>query len=288
MYKLIEFIRRIYVVLLFILIEAIALNYYAHSTYYTRAKILVHATAVTGAFQQGILSLRQYFTLRSENEMLTERIVELENTLTLYRERDMQQQTDTLSMVAMDSTMMAAMSQYRYMSARVVSNTINSTRNLITINRGHQHGVLGEMAVVTPDGAMVGYVVECSERYSIVMPLLNTNFRTSGKIAGDEHFGSISWNGTSPHRVQMSELTKYSEFEVGDEVVAAGLSHIFPEGIRIGYVESRKENENLTSYDVEVRLAADMTRLSNVILIENTNYAEITNLEQSESVRKHK
>ena len=167
------------------------------------------------------------------------------------------------------------------MSARVVSNTINSPRNLITINRGHQHGVLGDMAVVTPDGAMVGYVVECSERYSIVKPLLHTDFRTSGKIAGDEHFGSISWDGTSPHRVQMSELTKYSEFEEGDEVVATGLSHIFPEGIRIGYVESRKENENQTSYDVEVRLAADMTRLSNVILIENTNYAEITNLEES-------
>ena len=281
MYKLIEFIRRIYVVLLFILIEAIALNYYAHSSYYTRAKILSHANMVTGALQQGILSLRQYFTLRSENEMLTSRIVELENTLTLYRERDMQQQTDTLSLAAMDSTMMASMSQYRYMSARVVSNTINSPRNLITINRGHQDGVLGEMAVITPDGAMVGYVVECSERYSIVMPLLNTEFRTSGKIAGDEHFGSISWDGTSPHRVQLSELTKYSEFEEGDEVVAAGLSRIFPEGIRIGYVESRKENSNLTSYDVEVRLAADMTRLSNVILIENTSYAEITNLEQS-------
>lgn len=288
MYKLIEFIRRIYVVLLFILIEAIALNYYAHSSYYTRAKILAHANAVTGALQQSILSLRQYFTLRSENEMLTSRIVELESELTLYRDREAQQQTDTLTLSAMDPQMKEAISRYRYMSARVVSNTINSPRNLITINRGHQHGVLGDMAVITPDGAMVGYVVECSERYSIVMPLLNTNFRTSGKIAGDEHFGSISWDGTSPHRVQMSELTKYSEFEPGDEVVAAGLSHIFPEGIRIGYVESHEENENMTSYDVQIRLAADMTRLSNVILIENTSYAEIANLEQSESLKKFK
>jgi rod shape-determining protein MreC len=128
---------------------------------------------------------------------------------------------------------------------------------------------------------MVGYVLECSERYSIVMPMLNTEFRTSGKISGDEHFGSISWDGTSPHRVQMSELTKYSEFEIGDEVIASGLSQYFPEGVRIGYVESLKENENHTSYDVEIRLAADMTRLSNVILIENTNYTEIYELENA-------
>lgn len=281
MYKLIEFIRRIYVVLLFILIETIALNYYARSSFYTQAKILAHANSVTGALQQSIFSLRHYFTLSSENEMLAQRVAELENTLTIYREQERQMQTDTLTMAAMDSTMLASLSQYRYTTARVISNTINSSHNFITLNRGRQHGVLVDMAVVTPDGAMVGYVLECSERYSIVMPMLNTEFRTSGKISGDEHFGSISWDGTSPHRVQMSELTKYSEFEVGDEVIASGLSQYFPEGVRIGYVESLKENENHTSYDVDIRLAADMTRLSNVILIENTNYTEIYELENA-------
>ena len=281
MYKLIEFIRRIYVVLLFILIETIALNYYARSSFYTQAKILAHANSVTGALQQSIFSLRHYFTLSSENEMLAQRVAELENALTIYREQERQMQTDTLTMAAMDSTMLASLSQYRYTTARVISNTINSSHNFITLNRGRQHGVLVDMAVVTPDGAMVGYVLECSERYSIVMPMLNTEFRTSGKISGDEHFGSISWDGTSPHRVQMSELTKYSEFEIGDEVIASGLSQYFPEGVRIGYVESLKENENHTSYDVEIRLAADMTRLSNVILIENTNYTEIYELENA-------
>jgi rod shape-determining protein MreC len=281
MYKLIEFIRRIYVVLLFILIETIALNYYARSSFYTQAKILAHANSVTGALQQSIFSLRHYFTLSSENEMLAQRVAELENALTIYREQERQMQTDTLTMAAMDSTMLASLSQYRYTTARVISNTINSSHNFITLNRGRQHGVLVDMAVVAPDGAMVGYVLECSERYSIVMPMLNTEFRTSGKISGDEHFGSISWDGTSPHRVQMSELTKYSEFEVGDEVIASGLSQYFPEGVRIGYVESLKENENHTSYDVEIRLAADMTRLRNVILIENTNYTEIYEVEKA-------
>ena len=114
----------------------------------------------------------------------------------------------------------------------------------------------------------------------VVMSILNTGFHTSGKIRGDEHFGSITWNGHSPHRVQMTELTKYSEFEIGDEVIASGLSHYFPEGVRIGYVESRTENENHTSLDVELRLAADMTRLSNVVLIENNNIVEITSLEE--------
>jgi rod shape-determining protein MreC len=268
------------VVLLFLLIEAVALNFYANSSHYTEAKILSRANTVAGWMQNTVFNVKHYFTLRSENEMLAQRVAELENTLTRYREREEQIETDTMSMWQMDSTLMVGLAERRYTTARVVGNTIHHDRNYLTLNRGHQDGVVAEMAVVTPDGCMVGYVMECSDNYSVVMSILNTGFHTSGKIRGDEHFGSITWDGHSPHRVQMTELTKYSEFEIGDEVVASGLSHYFPEGVRIGYVESRTENENHTSLDVELRLAADMTRLSNVVLIENNNIVEITSLEK--------
>jgi rod shape-determining protein MreC len=268
------------VVLLFLLIEAVALNFYANSSHYTEAKILSHANTVAGWMQNTVFNVKHYFTLRSENEMLAQRVAELENTLTRYREREEQIETDTMSMWQMDSTLMVGLAERRYTTARVVGNTIHHDRNYLTLNRGRQDGVVAEMAVVTPDGCMVGYVMECSDNYSVVMSILNTGFHTSGKLRGDEHFGSITWDGHSPHRVQMTELTKYSEFEIGDEVVASGLSHYFPEGVRIGYVESRTENENHTSLDVELRLAADMTRLSNVVLIENNNIVEITSLEK--------
>ena len=285
MYKLIEFLRRIHVVLLFIIIEAIALNYYAHSSFYTQAKILSRANSVVGGLQRSVFSVKHFFALRSENEILSARVAELENSLAAYREREANMATDTLTMAQIDSTFVEQLTQYSYLPARIISNTINRNRNFITLNRGRQHGIMEDMAVITPDGSMVGYVVGCSDRYSVVISILNGDFTTSGKISGDEHFGSITWNGHSPHKVQMSELTKYAEFEEGAPVVSSGLSHIFPEGIRIGYVEERTENENHTSFDVEIRLAADMTRLSNVILIENTSYNEISELENSERLK---
>jgi rod shape-determining protein MreC len=79
----------------------------------------------------------------------------------------------------------------------------------------------------------------------------------------------------------MTELSKYAQIEQGQEVIASGLSHYFPEGIRIGYVDSFQLNENQTSYDVEIRLAANMTKLNNVLLIENIDYGEISHLEQT-------
>ena len=280
MYKLIEFLRRIHVVLLFIIIEAIALNYYAHSSFYTQAKILSRANSVVGGLQRSVFSVKHFFTLRSENEMLAARVAELERSLASYRERESNSVTDTLSMAQIDSAFVEQLTQYSYTPARIISNTINRNRNFITLNRGRQHGITEDMAVISPDGSMVGYIVGCSDRYSVAISILNDRFTTSGKIVGDDHFGSITWNGRSPHKVQMSELTKYAEFEVGAPVVSSGLSHIFPEGVKIGYVESFSENENQTSYDVVVRLAADMSKVSNVLVISNDGYIEATELEE--------
>ena len=280
MYKLIEFLRRIHVVLLFIIIEAIALNYYAHSSFYTQAKILSRANSVVGGLQRSVFSVKHFFTLRSENEMLAARVAELEHSLAAYREREANMATDTLSMAQIDSAFVEQLTQYSYTPARIISNTINRNRNYITLNRGRQHGITEDMAVISPDGSMVGYIVGCSDRYSVAISILNDKFTTSGKIVGDDHFGSITWNGRSPHKVQMSELTKYAEFEVGAPVVSSGLSHIFPEGVKIGVVESFSENENQTSFDVVVRLAADMTKVNNVLVISNDGYIEATELEE--------
>lgn len=281
MYKLIEFLRRIYVVLLFIAIEAVALNYYANSTYYTQAKILSRANSVVGGLQSTIFGIKHYFTLRSENEMLSQRVAELESRLAYYREKEDNASTDTLTMAGMDPDVVESLSKFRYSTARIISNSISRSRNLITLDRGMMHGVMVDMAVISPAGMMIGYVKGCSERYSVVLPILNTDFRTSGKIAGDEHFGSIYWSGKSPYKVEMTDLSKHANIEVGDEVVSTGLSHFFPEGIKIGYVESYSINDTQTSYNVTIRLAADMTKLNNVILIENVDYGEIADLESN-------
>lgn len=56
------------------------------------------------------------------------------------------------------------------------------------------------MAVLSSDGAMAGYVVDCTERYAVAMSVLNTSFRASGKLAGSDYFGSIYWDGATSIR----------------------------------------------------------------------------------------
>ncbi|MFI3328131.1 MAG: rod shape-determining protein MreC [Rikenellaceae bacterium] len=254
--------------MLFVLLESGAIVFYAHSDSYTQAKLLGYSSQVAGGVGSFWGGVNSYFGLREENEELLQRIVELEQTVAKY------------NMVLSDSLIYAAAGRgYKgeeqiYRRARVVSNTINKRNNYLMINRGESSGVSDGMAVVTPQGEMVGYVVNSSRNYSVVMSILNGGFRSSGKLNGDQHAGSLFWNGVDVYRVQMQELSKYANIYIGAKIVSTGFSQIFPEGITIGSVVDARLNQAQTSYDVDIELAADISSLKAVLVIDNSRYGE--------------
>lgn len=277
MYKLFEFIRSIYVVVLFVLLEIAAVSYYAHSSYYTQARLLAHSNRMVGGVHGFFAGVRHYFSLGDDNRLLLERVAQLEEQLASHRQAEGAAGYE--SYIAQ-----VGATRHRIMTAGVVSNTVNLSQNLITLDRGSRDGVVEQMAVLAPDGAMVGYVIACSERYSVVMSALNTSFRASGKLSGVDYFGSIHWDGQSQYEVTLDELSKYAAPQPGQEVVSAGFSQYFPADVLIGWVEHAELNAMQTSYTVKVRLAAEMSCLRDVILIENRDFVEVEALLESEKV----
>ncbi len=280
MKKLFEFIRSVYVVVLFVLLEVLAIGYYARSSYYTQARLLSRSNQIAGGARSLFAGIRHYFTLGSENRVLLERVAELEERLARYEEAETVARLDAYLTDIGES-------KYHFATAAVVGNSVNRTQNLLTLNRGRADGVTEEMAVLSPDGAMVGYVVDCTDRYSVALSVLNTSFRASGKLVGSDYSGSIYWDGVDPHVVVMDELSKYAEPQKGQEVVTTGFSQYFPEDVVIGWVESASLNETRTSYTVRVRLAAEISRQTDVVLVCNRDLWEIRDLQQSEQVEQH-
>ena len=84
MYRLLEFIRRSYVTLLFVVFEVIAIGIYSRSTYYTQATLLARANALTGGVAGAITDIGGYLSLSRENKALTTRVAELEQRLAYY------------------------------------------------------------------------------------------------------------------------------------------------------------------------------------------------------------
>ncbi len=87
--------------------------------------------------------------------------------------------------------------------------------------------------------------------------------------------------------VILGELSNYADPKPGQEVVTTGFSQYFPADVLIGWVESASLNETRTAYTVRVRLAAEMSRLNEVVLVGNRDFYEIRNLQQSEQIEQH-
>lgn len=278
MRKLIEFIRSTYVAVLFILIELFALNSYARSTAYTEAHLLAHASAALGGAQALYTGIGRFFRLGSENRRLTARVAALEEQLARYEEAAAREgQQRTLATLGP--------SKYRMVVASVVGNSTNRRRNYLTIDRGRGDELLGGMALTTPEGAIVGYLLDCSERYAVAISILNTAFRASGMIEGADYYGSIHWEGGDARHVILDELPKYAEPTVGARVLTTGFEPYFPKGMTIGTVESFTYNDAQMAYRVRVRLAADLTKLGNLVVIDNLDRDEIEQLQDGEAIR---
>ena len=135
------------------------------------------------------------------------------------------------------------------------------------------------MAVMTPEGYAVGVVVDCSENFAIAKTLLNADFRIGGVLAEDGSHGSVEWGGDDTQIVNFVEVSKYANVAKGDLVRPAGFSQYFPSDAVIGHIESIELADKGTSYNCKVRLAADMGRLFNVVLVHNNSAAEVQRLE---------
>ncbi len=283
MHKLIEFIRSIYLVVLFVVLEALAVGYYARSTFFTQARLLARSNAAAGSVHEFFAGVQRYFRLETENRVLLDRVAVLEERLAQYEEAA---NIDRLKRYILD---LGGCSKFRVMTATVISNTINRSQNFVTINRGLRDGVTPDMALLAPGGSMLGYIVDCTDRYSVALPILNTSFRASGKLEGTDYFGSVYWDGVDPHSVLLGELSKYAEPKKGQKVVTTGFSQFFPENVLIGWVESASMNENRTAYTVRLKLATDFARLTDIILVENRDACEVLDLQarQEEDERLH-
>ena len=278
MIKLILFIKRIHFVLIFIVLEALALHYYANSTSFTKARLVTASNYVVGGMHSKISGIQDYFHLRKENEILTKKLTDLYNKFDSYS--NIVQANDS-SGIVMDSSYFAenGARHWEYYNARVINNSIIHQENYITLNKGALDGIQPDMAVIAGN-SILGYVMGCSGRFSICMSILNREFRTGGKIKGSDYFGTIYWDGLSYEHVMLSEVPKYADVQKGDTIVTSSHSLRFPPDLMIGTVENF-ELKNATFYDIKVKLNVNMAAINNVIVAKNLDYGEINALEQS-------
>ncbi len=166
---------------------------------------------------------------------------------------------------------------YTIETASVITNSISSSRNMITIDIGQKKGLSGNYGVINNQG-VVGILTRSTNRFSSVMPLLNVDSRISGSIEGLNFFGSVTWSGYRYDQLVLQGIPTHANVNVGDAVVTTGYSLLFPPGIKIGSVHSIKKGKDGAFYDIEISPAVDFADLSYVYVIRSVFFEEIDSL----------
>ena len=251
---------------LFIIVEILAIGRYTSATSFTRARLLTVSNSVTGRVNGAFRDVDDYFSLRKENDALSARIVELEGQLAEYVEMPTRRRITS-----------EEIAPYLFGEARVVRNSVFAQHNFFTINKGLSDDVEANMAVLTPEGYVVGYVIDCSERFSVCMSVANRDFTMGGKGVHNAYMGSLAWDGGDYRRVRLENIPHYANFSVGDTIVST-ISYRFPPDRVIGYVEEFEPSADRMNSHLVVRLAADLSELDRVLLVKYLDGEELHEL----------
>lgn len=233
--------------------------------------------SVVGVFQQGaaavgrffsgtVTSIRELSALRRDYDELLEQVREYEtiaDDITLLRTENerLRQVLGFEQDLAFDS-----------IPARVVAKEPGSFFSGITINKGRLAGIQRHMPVIAHDGGvegLVGRVEEVGATTSVVMPVFHTDSFVAARMLRSRHEGLVAGNGFGTGLLTMLYVAKSArtEISVDDVVITSGMQSIFPEGIRIGTVESIQGRPYETSLNIAVEPAVDYSRLEYVFVL---------------------
>lgn len=275
MRNLLNFLFRYNHCIVFVLLQGVSFlllfsfNNYQHSRFFTSANAFV------GKIYEATRAVTGYFDLQRQNEVLMERNIWLEQQLLLADKRLKEmEEANTTSWPAETTTTM-----FQSYKAGVIKNSLNRADNYITLNQGSLTGIKPDMGVIGPNG-VVGIVYKTSPHYSLVISLLSSKSNLSCKIAGNEYFGFLQWEGGDSRYAFLKDLPRHAEFAIGDTIVTSGFSTVFPQGMMVGVIEEANDTNDGLSFLLKIKLATDFGKLRNVHVLAREGIEEQKLLEE--------
>lgn len=262
----------------FLILQVVSLWFLYTYNKFHRARFLGIANEVTGRVNTQYNKVEDYFTLREENR----RVHQINDSLLNLLPKNYMR-ADTSVQLVQDSIPFDTLGHYRryyFRPATVVYNTVSSQKNYIQLNRGSNHGIKDNMAVLSSDGSAVGVVVGVSPNFCQVMSLLHVQQKVNASLKKSGDFGTIEWDGKDPRLLTLKGVPKSIEIKSGDTVLTSTYSFNFPPGYMVGTIAEVVTDKSTNFYVLKVKPGAKFYSLQQVFVVENLQYAEQTALNQ--------
>ena len=268
---LLRYLLKNYAFLLFLLLEVFSFILIFNFNSYQKARYLNSSNQITGTVYNTYNAIGRYFSLASVNRKLAR-----ENAMLKSLISDLPYVRVTPYSVVMNAEITDSV--YRFISARVINNSVDKQNNYITLNKGRKHGIKPDQGILNSDG-IVGVITHVSESYSLGFSVLNKRWGASAKLKKSGTFGPLSWDGKDSRLANLTGIPFHVELAVGDTVVTSSYSSVFPEGIMIGTIHSLEKPAGENYYNISVQLSVNFRALSYVDVVENLKKDEINALE---------
>ena len=271
MQGIIDWIRRSTHWLVLLLLEGISLALLVSFNGYQGSVWFSGANRVVGQVQEWQQECLAYLHLGTLNTELTSRNLQLERELEVLRNEVNELRHDSSYT---ERALAAKLRDLPVLPARVVGNSITLRDNYITIDKGAKDGVRPKMGVVCGTG-VVGIVSQVTDRYAVVMSVLNSKSSVSCRLRGSSYFGYLHWQGGNVLCASLDDVPRHANFKMGDAVETSGFSNVFPPGIFVGRIIQIRDSKDGLSYQLTVQLSSDLANIRDVAVILNDHDTDI-------------
>ncbi|MDX1907285.1 MAG: rod shape-determining protein MreC [Bacteroidia bacterium] len=293
MFRLIKFLSDSRNVIIFLILEGIALNMVIRKSDDRRTRMGDFLMDNVSKYQEWRSGINRYFLLAYENERLKDANSRLQGDITLLSEQ-IQHYEGLLKLDSLPRPLVDTFQQRKFVSfipCQVIQYTTHRNYNYITINKGSLDGIGPDMGVISSEG-IVGRVVRVSERYSVVQSALNFDFElitkiktkpvsSGGAFSPDDALAFFEWDGRSARFATLAYIPETVEIHKEDTVVTSAFSTLFPAGFIVGVISDTEKSKKDGYTTAEIKLATDFYNLSSVYVINTEPQAVLDSLERT-------
>lgn len=204
----------------------------------------------------------------NENQLLKEKLSEYKGLI--YDVQELQKENEELR-ETLDET--ETIRDFTPIQATVIARSPERWIEQVTINKGAQHGVEANMAVITAEG-MVGKIQTSSQFTSTVQLLSGFDQfnRISAMISKEKDknvFGLVEEYNKEDESL-LFRIIEESEKDVekGDLVVSSGMGGVFPSGLPIGTVKEVVPDQYGLTNTALIEPAANLYDINHVIVVD--------------------
>lgn len=267
--RIIDLILRNQNFLVYLLVAFISLRLVYSYNYHHQNSFLKSSSTLMQSLNNRTAALSNYVGLKEENSDLRLELTKTKMQLEQYQQKLVGEKTSNLDT--------ARALKYTFQSARLVNKNLKYNKNFFTLDKGALAGVKIDDGVVTSTNKIVGKIIDVSDHYSLVMPVIHDELKVRVSLAGTDIDGILTWTGESIETAKVTEIGKRVEVNLGDTIVCSANSLYFPKGVEVGYVSHTEVDGNVL--DIDLDLSTDFLRLGHVLIVSNLMLEEQLELE---------